>query len=100
MLSDETLESLFGKLGVPPSGRSAVRLVRTSPPARQVTTGRGRSASVFASVKMGRGIQAESRTIEYPACYAYEHDPAVLEFWDQPHGGLSVIYGGGNVPST
>jgi len=33
---------------------------------------------------MGVIIQAESRTVEFAGVYIMEHDPAVLEFWDQP----------------
>jgi putative transposase len=100
MLSDTALEALFERLGMSEVGRDRVRLVRASPPAREARTGRGRSVSIFASIKMGRGIQAESRTVEFPACYCYEHDPGVLEFWDQPYGGLSVAYEREGVPAS
>src|SRR5690554_270102 len=33
---------------------------------------------------MGRVIQAESRNLEYPYVLMFEHDPNVLEYWDQP----------------
>lgn len=33
---------------------------------------------------MLRGIQAESGSVEFAACYLYEADESVLEFWDQP----------------
>lgn len=38
----------------------------------------------YPSRKMGVIIQAESRTVEFAGVYLMEHDPAVLEFWDQP----------------
>ncbi len=33
---------------------------------------------------MGVIIQTESRTVEFAGAYLMEHDPAILEFWDQP----------------
>ncbi len=33
---------------------------------------------------MGGTIQAESRTVEQPWLFQWEHDDEVLEFWDQP----------------
>jgi putative transposase len=58
--------------------------IRSSPPARRVQGRAGNLTSVYPSLKMGHTVQAESGTVELPAVYLYEHDPEVLEFWDQP----------------
>jgi len=47
----------------------------------------GRATNVsgtYASRKMGCTIQFESHTVELWAIYTMEHDPAVLEYYDQP----------------
>ncbi len=84
MLTSTDLECLLDTLAVPDSGRSLVRHVRSSPPVRTVGRSRGKPWFTFASRKMLRGIQAESGSVEFAACYLYEADESVLEFWDQP----------------
>lgn len=77
------LEDLFNKLGLPHAGRDMVRSVRTKGPIRRVL---GNRAVIrrYASRKMERTIQCESRTLEAPACVDYERRHEVLEFHDQP----------------
>ena len=62
-----------------------IQAIRSSEPVRRV---QGRGSNVCArypSRKMGRVIQAESRTVELVAIRcAYEFEPQVLEYWDQP----------------
>jgi putative transposase len=62
-----------------------IQAIRSSEPVRRV---QGRVSNVCArypSHKMGRVIQAESRTVELVAIRcAYEFEPEVLEYWDQP----------------
>jgi transposase InsO family protein len=41
---------------------------------------------------MGVVIQAESRTVEFAAAYLMDHDPLVLEFWDQPNPPITLRY--------
>lgn len=84
MLTSTDLDCLLDTLAMPDSGRSLVRHVRSSPPARTVGRSRGKPWFTFASRKMRRGIQAESGSVEFAACYLYEADESVLEFWDQP----------------
>jgi hypothetical protein len=62
-----------------------IQAIRSSEPARRVQ-GRGNNVCArYPSRKMGRVIQAESRTVELVAIRcAYEFKPAVLEYWDQP----------------
>jgi len=75
------LDDALGTL--PAAGRRFVEAIRRGQPVRRVTS-RRTVTSRFASRKMERTIQSESRTIEGPACWLYEYDPAVLEFYDQP----------------
>jgi hypothetical protein len=84
LLTSTDLDCLLDTLAIPDSGRSLVRHVRSSPPARSVGRSRGKPWFTFASRKMRRGIQAESGSVEFAACYVYEADESVLEFWDQP----------------
>lgn len=57
--------------------------IRRSPPVRRVAGGRGNIHSRYPSRKMGMTIQFKSHT-ELGAIYIMEHDPSVLEFYDQP----------------
>lgn len=61
-----------------------IATIRTAPPSRRVQ-GRAKNVSgVYPSRKMGQTIQFESHTVELWAIYQMEHDPDVLEFYDQP----------------
>lgn len=61
-----------------------ITAIRSSPPSRRVQ-GRTKNVSgVYPSRKMGQTIQFESHTVELWAIYHMEHDPNVLEFYDQP----------------
>ncbi len=82
-LDPMALEDLFNRLGLPHAGRDVVRSARAKGPIRRVL---GNRAVIrrYASRKMERTIQCESRTLEAPACVDYERRPEVLEFHDQP----------------
>jgi putative transposase len=61
-----------------------IAALRASPPSRRVQ-GRAHNVSgTYPSRKMGVTIQFESHTVELWAIYLMEHDPDVLEFYDQP----------------
>jgi putative transposase len=72
------------RLGLSSEAIREITLIRTTPPKRRVRSGAGSVACRFPSTKMGQVIQAESHTVELPFVYAAEHDPDVLELWDQP----------------
>ena len=61
-----------------------IAMIRSSPPSRRVQSGNKNVSGVYPSRKMGLTIQFESRTVELWAIYHMEHDPKVLEFYDQP----------------
>ena len=72
------------KLRLPASTRKVISTIRTATPSRRVQ-GRSQNVSgVYPSRKMGVTIQFESHTVELGAIYQMEHDPEVLEFYDQP----------------
>lgn len=84
MLNEEELTAYMDRLGLPEEARQAIRTIRGSEPSRNVKSGKGNVSSRFPSEKVGLTIQAESHTVELAAVYEWEHDPDVLEFWDQP----------------
>ena len=85
MLAEEELEEYFGRHGLNETAREYIRATRSSPPFRRVGDfARSNVCVQFASRKMGRTIQAESRTAEYAFALEFEYSPEVLEFWDQP----------------
>ncbi len=72
------------QLQLPTSTCDVIATIREAPPSRRVQ-GRAKNVSgVYPSSKMGLTIQFESHTVELWAIYEMEHDPQVLEFYDQP----------------
>ncbi len=51
---------------------------------RKVRSNSNNVITRFASRKMERLVDTESRTVEYPAVIMYEHDDKVLEYYAQP----------------
>lgn len=84
MLTNERLIQLFDAFGVSESGRRLVTQIRNDQPVRRVHGGGGNTTVRYASRKMGRTIQAESRTVELPFLTCCEYDTSVYEMWDQP----------------
>lgn len=64
--------------------RDLITTIRTAPPSRRVQGRAGNVSGTYPSHKMGLTIQFESHTVELWAIYQMEHDPEVLEFYDQP----------------
>jgi putative transposase len=64
--------------------RDLITAIRTAPPSRRVQGRAGNVSGTYPSRKMGVTIQFESHTVELWAIYQMEHDPEVLEFYDQP----------------
>ena len=72
------------ELQLPPSTCDLIADIRMAPPARRVTSRANNVSGAYPSRKMGVTIQFESHTVELWAIYLMEHDPEVLEFYDQP----------------
>jgi len=85
MLNEVALMQYYQALDLSATAQAQIQAIRGSEPARHV---QGRYSNVcvrYPSRKMGRTIQAESRTVELVAVRcAYEFEPEVLEYWDQP----------------
>jgi putative transposase len=84
MLGNEELLAWFQSVRLPECGRSIVQQVRSSDPARRVGGGHRNVSGRYPSKKMGVTIQFESHRVELARIYELEHDPDVLEYWDQP----------------
>jgi len=69
--------------------------VRSSTPTRRVGGGRRNVSGRYPSRKMGITIQFESHRVELPFVYEMEHDPGVLEYYDQPPS-IQLIYQAAN----
>jgi transposase InsO family protein len=84
MLGNAELLAWLTRVGLPESGRSTIHQVRSSDPARRVGGGHRNVSGRYPSKKMGVTIQFESHRVELARIYELEHDPNVLEYWDQP----------------
>lgn len=91
MLTPEELTILCKDLALSEQAREVLKHIRSSPPSRRVGSG-GKNVPVrYPSRKMGVVIQAESQ-VEFAGVYLMEHDPLVLEFWDQPNPPITLHY--------
>ncbi|MDP9201984.1 MAG: DDE-type integrase/transposase/recombinase [Gemmatimonadota bacterium] len=84
MLTNEQVTQLCQDLGLSPEARAVIDAIRAAPPARWVRGGAGNVSVRYPSRKMGVTIQAESHRNELAGVYEKEHDPATLEYYDQP----------------
>src|SRR6266699_1696330 len=71
-------------LALAPSTRDYLATIRSRPPVRRVTSRAGNVSGTYPSRKMGVTIQFESHKVELWAILVMDHDPEVLEFFDQP----------------
>jgi transposase InsO family protein len=84
MLDDCELLAWYARHGSSERARSAITHIRSSAPARRVGGGKRNVVGRYPSRKMGIAIQFESHRVELAAIYELEHDPDVLEYYDQP----------------
>jgi hypothetical protein len=92
MLSPEAFEQWCWRLGLSDEAKAVITQIRTSPPARHVQSGAGNFSGTYPSIKMGCAIQFESLRDELPFVYLMDHDPQMLEFYDQPSGQHKLKY--------
>lgn len=71
-------------LQLPPATCELMDAIRSAPPSRRVQGRASNVSGTYPSRKMGCTIQFESHTVELWAIYQMEHDPEILEFYDQP----------------
>ena len=84
MLSPDELISWYQRLEITAAARSEIDRIRASGPSRRVGTGSGNLSGRYPSRKMGITIQFESHRVELAFAREMEHDPDVLEYYDQP----------------
>lgn len=84
MLSEAELSDWFQRLGISERAKAVIHQVRSSDPARHVGGGRRNVSGRYPSRKMGVTIQFESHRVELAEIYEMEHDPGLLEYYDQP----------------
>lgn len=84
MLNQVELSEFLDRLGIPSTGKRLIEKARQESPVREVQSRLGNVITNYVSKKMGKVIQAESRTVEYPAIIHYEHDKSIIEYFDQP----------------
>ena len=84
MLNEADFRDWCSGIGLTQAAREAVAVIRQGCPARRVGGGQRNVAGRYPSRKMGFTIQFESHRVELPFIYEAEHDPQVLEFFDQP----------------
>jgi putative transposase len=82
MLSPDDM-SLWSR-GLSEDTRALITRIRSSPPSRRVGGGRSNVCGRYPSKKMGVTIQFESHRVELAFVHEMEHDPDVLEYYDQP----------------
>jgi putative transposase len=72
------------RLNLSAHAKMEIERLRTGPPSRGVKNGAGNVSGAYPSRKMGFTIQFESHKNELMTIYRLEHDPDVIEFYDQP----------------
>jgi len=86
MLTPDHYAAWVRRLRLSSEAERVVTSVRTGSPVRQVTSRIGNVSGTYSSRKMdGRRIQFESHQGELWTIYLLEHDPEVLEYFDQPN---------------
>lgn len=84
MLTESDFAAWAAHLTLNDQARKIIDQVRSSEPARRVGGGHSNVSGFYPSRKMGKTIQFESHRVELAAIYEMEHDPLVLELYDQP----------------
>jgi putative transposase len=83
-LNPREFERWCQTLNLPAAAIEAIAKIRSAPPSRRVQGRASNVSGTYPSQKMGLTIQFESHKVELWAIYLMEHDPNVLEYYDQP----------------
>ena len=92
MLSKEAFDQWCWQLSLSDQAKAVITRIRTSNPSRRVRSYVGNVSGTYPSLKMGFAIQFESHRNELPFAYQIDHDPDVLELYDQPAGEIKLTY--------
>src|SRR6266545_183439 len=95
VLSSEEFLRWTQRVALPEAARATVEAIRAARPARLVGGGRRNVIGRHPSRKMGVTVQFESNHVERAFLLEYEHDPDVLEYYDQPPSIPLRFLGGG-----
>lgn len=93
--NDEELYAWGKAAGISQDALLVIQKIRESDPARRVRSGHRNVSGKYPSIKMGQTIQFESHRNELATILEMEHDPDVIEFWDQPPS-IKLIYSAKN----
>lgn len=94
-MNDSELGAWCKGLALDKTSCEIVIAVRSRGPTRRVGGGRSNVSGRYPSRKMGVTIQFESHRVELPFIYELEHDPSVLEYYDQPPS-IPLVYDASN----
>ncbi|WJH37114.1 Tn7 transposase TnsA N-terminal domain-containing protein [Paenibacillus sp. CC-CFT747] len=83
MLTKEQFELWCIKNQITEPTKAYIQRIREQEPVRRVKSFNNNVTGFYSSTKMGLTIQFESHTLELRAIYEFEHDPDVLEYYDQ-----------------
>lgn len=83
MLSGEEFRHWCSRLSLSAEAQAVITTIRAAGPTRRVGGGRENVSGRYPSRKMGVTIQFESHRVELAFVYEMEHDPDVLEYYDQ-----------------
>jgi putative transposase len=84
MMDDLEFSLWCDSLKLSETARKVIEGIRSSEPVRSRQSRVGNWTGRYASDKMGRTIQFESRTPEFAAIVTYENNEKVREYYDQP----------------
>lgn len=83
-MTEVQFESWCRSLNLSRTAIAVIQNIRQSPPSRRPQSTAFSISGTYPSVKMGCTISSESNSNELLAIYKMEHDPDVLEFYEQP----------------
>src|SRR5260370_13725760 len=83
MLDNHEFIQWCQRTNVSEEAKQILEQIRSSDPARRVQSGTRNVSGTYPSKKMGVTIQFESHKVELAAVYELEHDPDVIEYYDQ-----------------
>ena len=84
MMNSQEFGNWCKSLNLSQSASEVIRQIRAEKPSRRVQGGRGNVSGFYPSRKMGVTISFESHRHELARIYELEHNPDVLEYYDQP----------------
>lgn len=91
MLDNQEFNNWCREQNLSSRAQTVIEEIRSTNPSRLVTGGRKNVCGSYPSAKMGVTIQFESHRCELARIYELEHDPEVLEYYDQPPA-IELIY--------